>query len=290
MEGQKKMPIEKVSTILKDAQKNEYGVAAFNIFNYETIAWVIQAAQEERIPVIIQFYPGFQKFIPMKVVASITKELAAKVDIPVGLHLDHSNNYEDAIRGAHSGFPSIMIDGSMLDFDKNVELTRRVVETAHEMGVEVEAELGHVGSGSNLEDFTDDTHFTDPGQAAKFVEMTEVDTLAIAVGNGHGPYIATPSLDFDRIRQIHKATNIPLVMHGGSDIPDDQLQESIRCGMSKFNIATEYNRAFYRTAKQHMESGNDRGYMYGCLNQIEDQVKEYIKNKIRVLNPNSYSL
>ena len=147
------MPLERTSTILKDGEKNGYGVAAFNIFNYETIAWAIQAAEEERIPVIIQFYPGFDRYMPMEVVTAVTKELAAKASIPVGLHLDHSNKYEDAIKGAECGFSSIMIDGSTLSFDENAELTKRVVDTAHKMGVEVEAELGHVGSGNNLDDF-----------------------------------------------------------------------------------------------------------------------------------------
>ena len=284
------MPIEKVSTILKDADRHGYGVAAFNIFNYETISWAIKAAHEERMPVIIQFYPGFERFIPMRVVTAITKELAAEVDIPVGLHLDHSNNYDDAIRGAHCGFPSIMIDGSRLDFHDNVKLTSQVVKTAHEMGVEVEAELGHVGSGNNLDDFTNSSHFTDPVDAARFVEITDADSLAISVGNGHGHYISTPSLDFSRIEEIHKSINIPLVMHGGSDIPDEQLHKSISCGMSKFNIATEYNQSFYHTVKQYMDGGQGQGYMYRCLSQAEEQVKRFIKDKIRTLNPNSYRL
>jgi ketose-bisphosphate aldolase len=284
------VPIEKITTILKDAEKHRYGVAAFNIFNYETIAWAIKAAHEERMPVIIQFYPGFERFIPMGVVTSITKELAAKVDIPVGLHLDHSDNFDDAIRGAHSGFPSIMIDGSRLDFHENVKLTTQVVKAAHEIGVEVEAELGHVGSGSNLDDFTNNTHFTDPADAVRFMESTEVDSLAISVGNGHGHYVSTPSLDFSRIEEIHKSLSIPLVMHGGSDIPDDQLQRSVNCGMSKFNIATEYNRSFYHAMKQVMDESRGRGYMFGCINQAEEQVKNFIKDKIRTLNPNSYRL
>lgn len=284
------MPIEKVSTILKDAQKNGCGIAAFNIFNYETISWAIKAAHEERMPIIIQFYPGFERFIPMSVVTAITKEWASKTDIPVGLHLDHSNNYEDAIRGAYCGFPSIMIDGSKLDFDENVKLTSQVVKAAHEMGVEVEAELGHVGSGNNLDDFTNSSYFTDPLDAIRFVESTGADSLAISVGNGHGHYVSTPSLDFSRIKEIHRSISIPLVMHGGSDIPSDQLQQSIFCGMSKFNIATEYNRKFYNTVKRYMERSQGQGYMYRCLNQAEAQVKGFIKDKIRTLNPNSYRL
>lgn len=284
------MSIEKVSTILKEANRNGYGVAAFNVFNFETISWAIKAAEEEKMPVIIQFYPGFERYIPMEVVTTITKELAAKSKMPVGLHLDHSNTYEGAIRGAHCGFSSIMIDGSMLEFEDNIKLTCRVVETAIKMGVEVEAELGHVGSGNKLDDFTNSNHFTDPIDAREFVERTGVDSLAISIGNGHGHYIATPSLDFKRIEKIYKAIDIPLVMHGGSDIPDEQLKKAINCGMSKFNIATEYNRSFYRSIKEYMTENEEAGYMYRCLNQVEEEVKEFIKSKIRILNPNSYSL
>lgn len=284
------MSIEKVSVILRDAKRCRYGVAAFNIFNYETIFWVIKAAEEERMPVIIQFYPGLKKFIPMKVVTSIAKELAAKSDIPIGLHLDHSNSYEDAIYGAHCGFTSIMIDGSTLNFDDNVKLTKQVVSTAHEMDVEVEAELGHVGLGNNLHDFTNSNHFTNPVKAAKFVESTGVDSLAISVGNGHGHYISTPLLDFERIEKIYRCTSVPLVLHGSSDIPNWQLSKAVNYGISKFNIATEYNQSFYNIIKRQIEDHNAEGYMYECLVNAEKEIKEFIKSKIRTLNPNLYRL
>lgn len=284
------MPIEKVSTILKDADANNYGVAAFNVFNFETINWAIQAAQEERIPVIIQFYPGFSKYIPMEVVAAITKELAAKARIPIGLHLDHSTSFEEAISGIHFGFPSVMIDGSSLSFNENLELTSKVVKAAHAIGVEVEAELGHVGLGSNTEDFTNSSNFTDPEEVSEFIEQTEADSLAISVGNGHGQYVSAPSLDFKRIKKINEIVSTPLVMHGGSDIPDDQLQKSILCGMNKFNIATEYDRTFYFMVSKYTNENSVKGYMYKCLNQAEDQVKKLLKAKLRTLNPKSYKV
>lgn len=284
------MPIEKVSTILQDADIHGYGVAAFNVFNYETISWVIQSAQEEKMPVIVQFYPGFDRFIPMEVVSAITKKLASKVSVPIGLHLDHSTTFEDAIRGIHCGFPSIMLDGSKLSFEDNIKLTSEVVKSAHAMDVDVEAELGHIGSGENVDDFTDSSHFTDPDDVAVFIERTGADSLAISVGNAHGHYKSTPSLDFNRIKEINKIVSTPLVMHGGSDIPDVQLQKSICCGMNKFNIATEYNRNFFYAVKKHVSKSEGQGYMYRCLNQTEQQVKEFIKTKIRILNPKSYRL
>lgn len=283
------MALEKVSTILKDADIHGYGVAAFNIFNYETIAWAVQAAEEEGVPILIQFYPGFQKYIPLSSVAGITKDLASRVKVPIGLHLDHSNTFELALSGIRSGFPSIMIDGSTLSFEQNAEITRQVVQAAHAMGVEVEAELGHVGSGSILDDFTNSDHFTSPEQAAQFIEITCADSLAISIGNGHGQYIKTPSLDFQRLEEINSAVQVPLVLHGGSDIPDEQMQKAISLGINKLNIATEYNRAFYNALKTNIESLNhNKGYVYERLNAIEPEIRNFLRNKIRMLNPKGY--
>ena len=284
------MPIEKISNILKDADQNGYGVAAFNVFNYESIAWAIEVAEEEKTPIIIQFYPGFHVHIPLSTVVSIAVDLAANVKVPIGLHLDHSHTFEQVMSGVKYGYPSVMIDGSLLDFDENVKLTRKVVECAHAMGVEVEAELGHVGSAAIREDFTNPNHFTDPEAAKRFVDLTGVDSLAISVGNAHGQYISAPVLDFERIKKINSLVEVPLVLHGGSGIPDDQLQKSIQLGMNKFNIATEYNRAFYEGLKPYMLESDARGYMYGCLNRAKEAVKNFLRNKIRTLNPKGYHL
>jgi ketose-bisphosphate aldolase len=285
------MALEKVSTILKDADVHGYGVAAFNIFNYETITWAVQSAEEEGVPILIQFYPGFQKYIPLSSVAGITKDLASRVKVPIGLHLDHSNTFELALSGIKSGFPSIMIDGSTLSFEQNAEITRQVVQAAHAMGVEVEAELGHVGSGSILDDLTNSDHFTSPEQAAQFIEITCADSLAISIGNGHGQYIKTPSLDFQRLEEINSAVQVPLVLHGGSDIPDEQMQKAISLGINKLNIATEYNRAFYNALKTNIESLNyNKGYVYERLNAIEPEIRNFLRNKIRMLNPKGYHI
>jgi ketose-bisphosphate aldolase len=283
------MALERVSTILRDADARGYGVAAFNIFNYETVSWAIQAAEEEGVPILIAFYPGFQRFMPMSTAAAVTKDLSSKVKVPIGLHLDHSNTFELAISGVRHGFPSIMIDASMLSFEENSKITREVVRAAHAMGVEVEAELGHVGSGGSLDDFTNRDHFTSPEQAARFIEITGADSLAISIGNGHGQYVKTPNLDFERLKEINECIDIPLVLHGGSDIPDDQMQKAISLGINKLNIATEYNRAFYKAVNENKDNFIDnQGYMYGCLNAVEPAVKDFLRRKIRMLNPKGY--
>lgn len=283
------MPLVKVNDLLRHATENHYGVAAVNVFNYETVKWVVEAANRERIPVIVQFYPGFDKYISLKHVASIAKDLAEKSLVPIGVHLDHSAGYEIAVGGVMDGFPSVMVDGSALPYEENVALTSAVVRTATVFGVDVEAELGHVGSGANVDDIVNRDHYTDVKQAAEFVERTGCGSLAVAVGNAHGAYIQTPNLDFDRIGALHRELPIPLVLHGCSDIPHEQLQESVRLGMSKFNIATEYFRACYQALVRHGDSGKEDGDMLRLMMSASEDAIEFVRNKMRLLNPNKFS-
>ena len=252
------MSLVKVNELLQHATEHHYGVAAINTINYETISCAIAAAEAERVPVIIQFYPGFDQYIPLSHIAYMAKDLARKASVPVAVHLDHSASYEIAVGGIRDGFPSVMVDGSARPFEENLAMTKAVVETAAVFGVDVEAELGHVGNAQILDDLTNADHLTDPDKAVEFVERTGCGSLAIAVGNAHGNYIQTPNLNFDRIRELRKAVSIPLVLHGCSGIPDEQMQEAVNLGLSKFNIATEYFAAMYRSLDQGIEtSGHD---------------------------------
>jgi len=278
------MSLVKVSKILKDAEENSYGVAAFNIFNYETIAWVIETAEEEGKPVLIQFYPGFKDYISFKVVTGIVKELSAKVKVPIGLHLDHSFSYDEIVQGIKDGFPSVMIDASKEEYRENVEQTSKVVEYAHKEGIDVEAELGHVGSGANKEDFKSRDFFTGVDEAVRFIEETGADSLAVSIGNAHGYYAEKPELDFELLTDIKENTDIPLVLHGGSGIPDKQLKEAARIGISKFNIATEYFKTFYDEVNKHTANLEEGNY-FETMNQVKSGVKEFIKYKMRLLNP-----
>jgi len=279
------MSIASVKEILHHAAVNSYGVPAINVFNYESVRWAVMAAEEEGMPVIIQFYPGYTVHISMRVIAETVKDLAHNAKIPVGLHLDHARDFETAMAGIAAGFSSVMIDGSLLPFDDNVRLTAAVKRVANVFGVDVEAELGHVGSGSKLEDYTNPNNYTDPAEVKRFVELTGADSLAISIGNGHGRYIKAPTLDFDRISEIKAQTDVPLVMHGGSDIPDDQIRESVVKGISKFNIATEYGRSLYEAQRAVVE-GQDS--FFGVLHAMETRAIEFVRFKIRLLNPNEY--
>ena len=283
------MSLVKVSELLKHATENHYGVAAINTINYETIRCAIQAAEAERVPVIVQFYPGFDKYIPLSHIAFMANDLARKASVPIAVHLDHSASYEIAVSGIRDGFPSVMVDGSSLPYEENVAMTSQVVRTAAVFGVDVEAELGHVGVGQNLEDMTNADLFTDPDQAAQFVERTGCGSLAIAVGNAHGDYIREPNLDFDRIRQIRKAVSVPLVLHGCSGIPDEQMREAVNLGMSKFNIATEYFRACYHGVVQHGDPAEKNGDMFRLMMETSENAIDFVRGKMRLLNPNKFT-
>lgn len=283
------MPLVKVNELLQHATEHHYGVAAINTINYETIRCAVDAAEQERVPIIIQFYPGFDRFIPLDFVSYMAKGLAKKASVPVAVHLDHSAGYEIAMAGIRDGFPSVMVDGSSQPFEENVAMTARVVEAANVFGVDVEAELGHVGMGQNLEDVAAD-RFTNVDEAVAFVERTGCGSLAIAVGNAHGDYAQEPNLDFNRIREIRRAVSVPLVLHGCSGIPDEQMREAVNLGMSKFNIATEYFAASYSAFDHFIEATGHNRNGVALFVGARKEMTAFVTEKIRLLNPNHFSL
>ncbi len=284
------MSLVKVNEILQHAWKHKYGVAAINTLNYETIKCAVAAAEAERVPVILQFFPGLDKYIPLKYIADMAVDMARKASVPVAVHLDHSASYEIALGGIRDGFPSVMVDGSALPFEENVALTKEVARAAGVFGVDVEAELGHVGIGMKLEDISNSDLFTDADQAAEFVERTGCGSLAIAVGNAHGDYIQEPNLDFDRIAKIRQAVSVPLVLHGCSGIPDWQMQRAVNLGMSKFNIATEYFAAMYRSLDEVIQATEHKPDGIRLMLGAAKGMTEFVVNKIRLLNPNKYTM
>ncbi len=284
------MALVNVNDLLKDATEHHYGVPAVNTFNFETIKYIVAGAEQEHMPIIVQFYPGFSEYMPLSLVSAVAKYYAEQASVPVAVHLDHSVDYDIAVSGIRDGFPSVMVDGSSLPYEENIALTKAVVEVGGIFGVDVEAELGHVGSGANADDFASPNLYTDPAQAAEFVERTGCGSLAIAVGNAHGAYVKTPQIDMQRIQDVRSAVRVPLVMHGCSDIPDEQLQETVNCGMSKYNIATEYFRTMYRSIEQHVKSDMYNTDAFGLMREIGPDMVSFVAEKIKLLNPNGYSL
>ncbi len=280
------MGLEKAVDILREAYRGKRAVAAFNVFNYETIHWAIQAAEELETPVLVEFYPGWRDFISLQVVADITKALARNIKVPVGLHLDHCGTSAGVREALEAGFPSVMYDGSGLPFEENLARTREVVSMAKEYGACVEAELGHVGSAGNLSDMTDAKHFTEPDMAERFVRETGIDSLAISIGNAHGNYVRTPDLDIGRLAEINRRLGIPLVLHGGSGIPDAQVRDAVRNGIAKMNVATDYHQAYYRAVEKIMTENSAGGHMFNCAGKSAADTIEFLKGKIRLLYGN----
>ncbi|MBQ3084892.1 MAG: class II fructose-bisphosphate aldolase [Clostridia bacterium] len=237
--------------IIGMAEKGNYCVPAFNVYNIETVMGVIKAAEEERAPVILQIYPRLINEEVGYYLAPVIRAAAEKATVPVCFHLDHGPSEQEATRALRWGATGIMLDGSSHPFEENIALTKHIVDTCATIGVGVEGELGHIGS------VNDDTmeEYTDPAEAAEFVRRTGVTCLAVLIGNAHGHYKKTPNLDIERVKAIREATGgIPLVLHGGSGIPDAQVKAAIAAGVRKMNIGTDVCCAF---ADGTLETLND---------------------------------
>ena len=279
------MALEKSGDILRDAFKKGYGIAAINVFNYETINLAIKNAEEIQKPLIVAFYPGWKEFIDIEMVAAIFKPLASKVKIPVGLHLDHCTDFDEIRLAMDCGYSSVMYDGSLLPFDENVKNTAQVVKEAKARGIDVEAELGQVGLADNVDNFENSEMFTTPEDAKIFLERTDCSSLAVAVGNAHGNYARLPNLDIPRIQAIRDIINIPLVLHGGSGIPDKQVQAAVKAGIAKMNVATEYHNAYYRAVLDYDKLKGKAKDMFFCSCDIRSNVLKFLDYKVKLLNP-----
>ena len=274
----------KSAELMADAAKRGYGVPAYNTFNYETTKMVLEAAERAGTSVIIMLYPGMG--MPADAFADMTKRLGEKKKVPYSLHLDHSSSFEQCMQFIHAGFSSVMIDASKKPFAENVATTRKVVEAAHAMGVDVEGELGMVGRAEAV----NRDLFTQPDEAVAYVEQSGVDTLAVAVGNSHGIYIEEPELDIPLIRSIRDAAKVPLVMHGTSMIPIDQLKDAVRAGITKTNIATEYWMYYKEVITKNAVSDNAPKIISALLDSAHESVTEFIAAKMRILNPDNVSI
>jgi fructose-bisphosphate aldolase, class II len=274
------MSFEKVSTILKEVDAKKTAALAYDCFNYESIAWLVEAGEELGIPVIVMLYPGMLENISAKVFASITKAVAKQVKIPVGLHLDHCESFETILSTIKAGFTSVMFDGSKLPFEENVRGTCEVVRAAHAMGVDVEAELGHVGFADNKSDFVNEDMYTTAAQAADFVAKTKVDSLAIAIGSAHGYYVETPKLSMTRLKEINKAIDTPLVLHGGTGIPEDQLRQAFKLGINKLNVGTEYFAIFYSTTKDYQQLKDKKDSLFDLQAYQKKVIGGYLRQKL----------
>lgn len=238
------MPFVTSEKMLLDARRGGYAVGAFNAENMEMVKAIIAAAEELRAPVMIQTTSSTIKYGSVETYAAIVSAEAMKASVPVCLHLDHGSSFGLAVRCVMAGYTSVMMDGSKLPFEENIAVSRQVAEMAAAVGIPCEAELGKVGGKEDEVEAVADTN-TDPAEAKEFVERTGISSLAVAIGTAHGFYVGTPVLDVERLSEIRKAVDVPLVLHGASGLTDEQVQGMCETGICKVNFATELRNAYH---------------------------------------------
>jgi fructose-bisphosphate aldolase class II len=252
------------SKILQDAYDGHYAVGAFNCLSIEHVLGAIQAAEELRSPIILQLAEVQFPCAPMEMMAPVYLEVAAKATVPVAVHLDHGQSLETCVKAIQLGFNSVMFDGANLPFEENVRQTAEIVRIARAAGVDVEAELGKVGDtgfgGEGTGEATPDV-FTDVEESAEFIAKTGVDALAIAIGNLHGRYVATPQLNIGRLREIAQRNNLPLVLHGGSGTSEEDFKSCIHNGISKINVATALQMAVTDAVRKYVNECPSANYI-----------------------------
>lgn len=254
-------------SILDKASKEGYGVVAPNVIDERTARVCIEAAEELKAPLILDV--GFIFHPDIVFLGRIIEEMAVRSSVPIALNLDHGASFEQALWAIRAGFTSVMVDRSMKPIEENIHDTKEIVKIAHAVDVSVEAELGHVGAGFAYE-MEGNKNLTDPREAAYFVEQTGVDCLAIAVGTAHGPYNGTPHIDFERLKEIRKRVQVPLVLHGGSGSGKENLQYAISCGISKINIGTDLFR-------QAITEGGKEGEIHMVYHRMQKGFKDMVK-------------
>ena len=271
---------------MKNAQEGNYAIGAFNVENMEMVMAVIQAAEELNSPVILQTTPSTVKYAGLDYYLANAKVAAERASIPVAMHLDHGSSFELAMQALRTGYTSIMIDGSHESFEDNIALSKAVVDASRPSCIPVEAELGKVGGKEDDLDGGEGSAYTDPMEAKIFVERTGVSSLAIAIGTAHGLYKGEPKLDLDRLSEIREVVSVPLVLHGGSGIPDETIIESIKRGICKVNYATElriaYSEGVKKVLNENPETIDPKKYGAEGLKCV----KEFVKQKIVVCGSN----
>ena len=239
-------------SILDVANAHNFAIPAFNISDWAMFNGIIDISEELAAPVIVAIHPDEVSHITTDLIAAMHSR-AHRASVPVAIHWDHGGTYEQMIVAIQAGFTSVMIDASLLPFDENVALTRKVVEAAHAVGVQVEGELGTIGANDSYgESGAAEIIYTNPEDAVRFVQETGVDSLAIAIGTSHGLYPAekNPELRHDLLEQIKAAVGIPLVLHGGSSNPDSELRRAVELGVNKINISSDIKVSYHNRMRE----------------------------------------
>lgn len=270
--------------MLDKAKKEGYAVPHFNINNLEWTKYILETCEEHKSPVILGVSEGAAKYMGgYNVVSNIVKGLIKdlKITIPVAIHLDHGSSFEACKKAIDAGFTSVMIDASRFDLKENINITKQVVKYAKRKKVSVEAEIGHIGGSED--GISSDLMYATVEDSLQLYKNTKIDFLAPALGSVHGLYKGEPKINFERMKEIKEKLNIPLVLHGGTGLPDEIIKESINCGICKININTELQIAWTKGVREKL--GNDSN-VYDPRKVIsagEKNIKEAITNKIILL-------
>ena len=263
--------------VLDIAEKGSFAVPAFNVYNMETVMGVIEAAEECNAPVIIQSYSRLFTNKEAYYLAPIVLAAAKKSRVPVCFHLDHGAGYNEVAKAVQYGCTGVMIDASTHPLEENIAITKKVTDICNELNIAVEGELGHIGSAANGDE---NAEYTKVDEAVKYVNETKVSALAIMVGTAHGHYKKAPKLAIDRIKEIKDATGIPLVLHGGSGVPDEELTASIKAGIRKINFGTDI---CYSFLDKVFETSRDKIAIDMFMKDAIANVKAFAMGKIKLL-------
>lgn len=267
--------------VLKEADELNMAVGAFNTHNLEMMPAIIKAAVKQNTPVIVQTSCGTANYVGHRNLVAIAKSLAEEYGVNVVLHLDHAKDFNEIRKAIDAGYSSVMFDGSALPFKENILGTKRVIDYAHPRGVSVEAELGTVGG---TEDGVvvnqENVRYTQPEAAVEFVKQTGIDALAVAIGTNHGQYKSKTDINFEQLKKIDDAVDIPLVIHGGTGVKDEDVKKVIDLGIRKFNVGTELLVGWNRVAKEcydsNKENTSNRDNVIPCLEKIDEIVQRKI--------------
>ncbi|MFD2829966.1 ketose-bisphosphate aldolase [Corticicoccus populi] len=272
--------------LLKVAYENQFAVGSYNVANSEFVRVVIEAAEEQNAPAIIQIHPNEIELLGDEFLAYV-REICHRTHVPVVIHLDHGGSVEDVMRAIRNGFTSVMIDASHASFEDNIAVTKEVVRLAHSVNVSVEAELGTIGSNEgSSEGGADEILYTDPEDARIFVDATNVDTLAVAIGTSHGQYkhSGKPELKLDLLEKIHEQVDIPLVLHGGSDNKDEEISQTYLHGVSKINLSTDMKNAFFKEMRTFLSENTGAYEPDVIMPSARNAAKEVVKKKMDLFN------
>lgn len=277
--------------LLEDAEKKEYAVGAFNTPTLEAVRAVIAGAEELKVPVIISHAEVHESIVPIEIIGPIMLQAAKAAKVPVCVHLDHGSSLDLIYKAMELGFTSVMFDGSSLPYEKNVELTCQVVKDAHLKGVSVEAELGIMttsgvgGERIGVEEGSENKDlYTNPDLAADFVKKTNIDALAASFGTAHGIYLKTPKLDYERLSEIHKKAQLPIVMHGGSGVSEDDYLKVIERGVRKINYYTYMSRAAGEAIRKKINDSEVDVFYHDITCIAIEAMKQDAMKAMRVFN------